>query len=169
LIELTVDGKNFREDELLNKEVIKLIVNKHTNYYSLSKINAVLRHKKIKDMEIDGIIILKHRTVIRLFGIELKEYNIVDVIRQAIVRRRFFHYFYIITRFPRHTIGELMKEVVSGKNNYYLKHFKVLFKYKIGWIAYEKKYPPMFLLPSFFKKPVYKINFIRNLNNKIIR
>ena len=160
--EVKLDNKDFLEDSLLNKHTIRLIENYHGGRAKL-----ILRHKKVGNYEVDGIIVLELYSCKRLIGVELKEYNFIDVIDQAIERRKDFHYFYIITRFPVHFLGDIVKSlIVSGSDSTYWDKFKRLFENKIGWIFYNDGFPPLMFLPSFYNKGKEIKGYIKNLLNK---
>jgi len=167
--EFNLDGKEYLEDSLLNKKTIELIRDVHSSWLSLPEVEVVLRHKKVNGMEVDGIIILKHKTLRRFVGVELKEYNIVDAITQAKERRKFFNYFYIITRFPRKSLGSIIRDILFYEEPYYRPKFFELYENKIGWIVYDEKYPPLLMFPSFFIKVDFKnLTFIKNLKGSVV-
>ena len=170
-LDLKLDKKDFLEDSLLNKETIKLIIDEHSSWYSVPKVELVLRHKVINGKEVDGLVLLKFQRCRRLVGVELKEWNIGDCISQAVERRKLFNYSYIITRFPRHSLGSIIRDILNSENGTYGQYFQELFKYKIGWIVYDKKYPPLLMFPSFFLKEgldLTNLTFIKNLKNKVV-
>jgi len=167
-LDLKTDKKDFLEDSLLNEETIKLIKNEHSSWYSAPEVELVLRHKRIDGKEVDGLVVLKYKDCRRLVGVELKEWNITECISQAAERRYLANYFYIITRFPRHSLGSIIKDILNSKNGTYGQYFQKLFKHKIGWIVYDERYPPLLMFPSFFIKTDFNLSFVKNLKNEVV-
>ena len=163
--EVKFDKKDYIEDSLLNEKTLEFIRVQHEHYWGSANIELITRHKKINKYEVDVAIVLKLKSYRRLIGIELKEYNFIDVISQAIERRPYFHYLYIITRPPRRTMGFWIKDLISGKQNADLDKLKKLFKNKIGWICVDEYKGTFLLLPSFFQK--CDVKYLLDLNGHL--
>jgi len=139
--EVRMDKKVFLEDSLLTKEAIEIIEKYHGG-----KVEKIKRHLKVLGMEVDAEITIKFKTTSRKIGIELKESNLTQAIEQAIARRKFFDYFYIITKEHRALLGTYVLLASEGNEI-----FKKFFENKIGWIGkFEKGY--FLLYPSRFLK-----------------
>ncbi|MHA1835282.1 MAG: hypothetical protein ACTSV7_15005 [Candidatus Baldrarchaeia archaeon] len=165
--ELKFDKKDFMEDSLLNNETLEFIEALHSRGWTTAKIEFIARHKKVNGLEIDAVLVLKLNTCRRLIGLELKEYNFFEAIGQAIERRPYFHYFYLITRFPRSFLGFVLKEVIEkDENAWNFQRLKKLFPNKIGWICYDKRKGPFLFMPSFFQK--CDVKYLLNLNKEIV-
>jgi len=141
-VERQYDKKLFLEDGLLNSESVELI-----RRYHGGEVEIVKRHVRVVGKEVDAEIILKMKTVRRRVGIELKEYSLNQAIPQAIERRKFFHYFYIITRINKAFFGDFLYEA-SYKRGY----FPEMFEHKIGWIGFIERVGFIMLYPSKFMK-----------------
>ena len=141
-VETQKDKKIFIEDGLLSNDTVELI-----RKYHGGKVERVVRHVKVCGKEVDGEIVLKMRTVKRRIGVELKEWNLSQAISQAIERRKFFHYFYIITRINKTFFGDYVYQAIRGEP-----FFKKMFENKIGWIGYSDRIGFIMLFPSKFMK-----------------
>lgn len=168
MLDLKADKKDFMEDSLLNEETVKLIKYEHSSWYSTPEVELVLRHKIIDGKEMDGLIVLKYQNCRRLVGVELKEWNVTECISQAVKRRYLANYFYIITRFPRHSLGSIIKDILNSKNGTYGQYFQQLFQHKIGWIVYDERYPPLLMFPSFLINTEKEWKIVKNLKNEIV-
>jgi len=91
-------NREIREDELLNENTLKLIQEIH------GQIVKVEKHFKVGGMEVDAIIHCRKSRTKRV-GVELKESDINKALEQAIKRRNYFNYFYIILGSDRRLIG----------------------------------------------------------------
>lgn len=125
-------GREVQEDSLLNEDVLRLI----SRYYG--SIFKIVKHSKVNGKEIDAIVYCTTTSLkiprflgIRTVGIELKETHLVKVVEQAIERRPFFDYFYVVTgatdrkhRYIGWDIEKLYRENLLGK----------MLDKKIGWI-----------------------------------
>jgi len=168
-MELKLDRKDFLEDSLLNEKTVELIKNEHSSWCSVPEVKLILRHKIIDGKELDGLIVFEYKNCKRLVGVELKEWNITECIYQAVERRHLANYFYIITHFPRHSLGSIIKDILNSKNGTYGNYFQQLFEHKIGWIVYDEQYPPLLMFPSFFiKVGSLNLSFVKNLKNEIV-
>ena len=87
------DNLIYFEDALLTRQIVYTIEEKHNLY-----VNKIFRHVFINGYEIDALAICKTREdkFERWIGFELKENSLDKAIHQAILRRRFFNYFYIV-------------------------------------------------------------------------
>jgi hypothetical protein len=92
------EGREVQEDKLLNPKVLELIETIH------GKIEKIEKHFKVGGMEVDAIIYSKKSRTKRI-GVELKELDINKALEQAIARRSYFNYFYIILGSDRRLIG----------------------------------------------------------------
>ena len=131
-------GREVKEDSLLNEKVLNFIEELH------GEIVKVERHFRVGGMEIDAILYCKKRKVRRI-GIELKDFAIKKAVEQAIARRMYFNYFYIITKSYRRLIGYDIR---------YLHYSNLLGKFfqnKIGIIAVNNG-EPFLLYPSNYMK-----------------
>jgi hypothetical protein len=90
--------REIREDGLLNLSTLELIEKIH------GKIEKIERHFKVGSMEIDAIIYCRKSRVKRI-GLELKEFDINKALEQAIERRKYFNYFYIVLESDKRLIG----------------------------------------------------------------
>jgi len=88
------DNAEYYEDSLLTDKVIELI-EKHHNF----NIHLVELHKREHGFEVDAVIwaSTRERKLERYVGIELKDYDLYKAIEQAVERRQYYHYFYIVT------------------------------------------------------------------------
>ena len=75
---------------------------------------------------------------------------------------------HIITRFPRHSLGSIIKDILNSKNGTYGQYFQQLFQHKIGWIVYDERYPPLLMFPSFLIKTEKEWKIVKNLKNEIV-
>jgi hypothetical protein len=92
------EGREIREDGLLNSSVLQLIEKIH------GKIEKIERHFEVGGMEIDAILYCKKKRV-KTIGLELKEFDINKALAQAVERRKYFNYFYIVLESDRRLIG----------------------------------------------------------------
>ena len=132
------DGRKVIEDDLLNENVLSLIERLH------GKIERIDKHYKVDGMEVDAIILCK-RVKERLIGIELKEYDFFKVIQQAVQRRRYFNYFYVVTR-GGNIIGQTMRCL------YRMGLLSELFEHGIGWIVVNQEGQAWYLFASTYLK-----------------
>lgn len=89
-------GIIFNEDYYLDEEVIKIIEEHHD-----LKFMTLTRHVRMFGLEIDAVAIFETpRHFTRSVGFELKENDLPKAIIQALVRRPYFHYFYIVIPWP---------------------------------------------------------------------
>ena len=146
--ELTFDKEIINQEErLYTEEIENLILEHHENYEIVER---KLRYKidgKV-NLETDVVLIVKttNTGVKRAIGIELKENDILKAISQAMERREYFHYFYVV----------LNMRVSTIVNWIFLDHnlYSAIKNYSIGLIsAYEKT----MVLPSKFFN-VYKLH-----------
>lgn len=83
------EGREVREDELLNENVLKLLEELHGKIIKLEK------HYKVCGKEVDAIIYCQ-KSRVKTVGLELKEFDLLKAVEQAVERRNFFNYFYIV-------------------------------------------------------------------------
>jgi hypothetical protein len=126
------------EDSLLNENVLKFIEELH------GKIIKIERHFYVAGMEVDAILYCK-KSRTRRIGIELKDFDIKKAMEQAIERRSYFNYFYIITKSYRRLIGYDIRYL------HYSNLLDKFFQNKIGIIAVNNN-EPFLLYPSNFIK-----------------
>lgn len=133
--------RKVNEDTLLDEKILKLLSRIHGSVY------RIIRHSRINGKEIDAIVYCKttEARLSRYIGIELKEYDLKSVVEQAIERRSFFDYFYIVTaEYSSHyaylgrDIKMLYKQKLLGK----------MIEMGIGWIL--KFDDPIIIFPSSF-------------------
>ena len=86
--------KHYQEDELLTPEVIELIEALHG-----VRVEKIVWHAVIQGLECDAILYAwtRKKKRFKTIGIELKEHDFTKVLHQALARRSFFHYTYIVT------------------------------------------------------------------------
>lgn len=100
------DNKIFLEDALLTKKIIYTISLLH----SLTVYN-IYRHIRIGGYEVDALAICKTPDKYeRWVGFELKDSAIDKAITQAVLRRKYFDYFYVVIDRSTHT---LVKYIIS--------------------------------------------------------
>jgi hypothetical protein len=135
--------KEFKEDSLLSKSVLWLIGQLH------GSITSVKRHVEVGEdgLEVDAVVLAK-RSRYRVIGVELKAFDVLKAVQQAVARRPFFHYFYIV-------IGEHSAQRYLG---YYIdslyRHggLQLLMEHGIGWIMVDLIGNPWLIFPSRFMK-----------------
>jgi hypothetical protein len=135
------------EDSLLNENVLKFIEELH------GKIIKIERHFQIAGMEVDAIIYCR-KSKIRRVGIELKDFDIKKAIEQAIERRSYFNYFYIITKSYRRLIGYDIRYL------HYSNLLDKFFQNKIGIIVVNNNEPFLLYPSNFIKVGLEKIGII---------
>jgi hypothetical protein len=157
------EGKTIYEDKLLNKHTISFIENLHN-----CEVVKILRHFYVKDKEIDVILYCRtlNKGLIRKIGIELKEVDLEKAVVQAVERRDFFNYFYIITN-AYFYIGEAFRKLVLSSPNL-LKEMITKSVGMISVIEYENGKNECFLiLPSKFKRDAVEIETDRKIKEFI--
>ncbi|KAA0006373.1 MAG: hypothetical protein FE045_03305, partial [Thermoplasmata archaeon] len=87
------DNRIFFEDALLTRKILWAIENFHQLH-----VNRIYRHVKINGLETDAVAVCQtaEDRYERWVGFELKENAIEKAIQQAIARRKYFDYFYIV-------------------------------------------------------------------------
>jgi len=134
-------NRNVIEDALLNDNVLKIIKDLHGEIYKIKK------HYEVGGAEVDAILLCKRVKGYKYIGIELKQSDLKKALIQAVLRRIYFHYFYIVSElYNPHTY--------FGYEVEYLHKYKLLdrFKeYKIGWISTYKN-QAFLIFPSFYSK-----------------
>ena len=87
------DNNLYFEDALLTRQVIWVLERKHDFH-----VEKLYRHVKINSFEIDAVAIVKTsiERYERWVGFELKETAIDKAVGQALDRREFFDYFYVV-------------------------------------------------------------------------
>jgi histidinol phosphatase-like enzyme len=131
-------GRRVIEDELLNQSVLALIEKLH------GKVERIVKHCKVDGMEVDAILFCR-KVRERRIGVELKEYDYFRVIQQAVQRRRYFNYFYIITR-GSELIGDSLRDL------YRIGFLQSLFDRGIGWIIVDRDNKAWLLFSSTYLK-----------------
>jgi len=88
------DKANYGEDSLLTDKVIE-VIEFHHNF----DIQFIELHKRENGFEVDAVIwaLTKEKNLERCIGIELKDRDLYKAIEQAVERRQYYHYFYIVT------------------------------------------------------------------------
>jgi hypothetical protein len=130
----------FKEDSLLNENVLKLLESFHGG------VVGVYRHVEVGEerLEVDAVVLTK-RSRYRVIGVELKVSDVLKAVRQAVARRPFFHYFYIVS-------GEY--STVHGVLGYFIdmlyQHgvLQYLSEHGIGWIMLDWGGTPWLIYPS---------------------
>lgn len=116
-----IDNQHYLEDALLTWKILDVIRASHD-----LDVEKVFRHCKIAGMEIDAVAVC--RTLgdreDRWIGFELKESDIQKAFKQAISRRTYFDYFYIILDLETRSIV-----------NFILAKKEAVEKYKIGFVS----------------------------------
>jgi len=133
-------GWEFKEDSLLNENVLKLLESFHGG------IVGVYRHIEVGEerLEVDAVILAK-RSRYRVIGVELKATDVLKAVHQAVARRPFFHYFYIVS-------GEY--STVHGVLGHFIdmlyQHgvLQYLSEHGIGWIMLDWSGNPWLIYPS---------------------
>jgi len=153
MVEIRNKWKNriVEEDKLFNENVLKIIENLH------GKIFKVERHYKVANLETDIILLCKRIRGYKSVGIELKVSDTLKAIEQAIARRKYFNYFYIVSDVynPYSYLGYEIE---------YLFKYQALDKlkeYYIGWIISNFEGQAYLIFPSFyfnagFRNTLYK-------------
>jgi hypothetical protein len=140
---MTVWSRVCREDLLLSSSVLDLISSIH------GEIVRVDRHVCVnRGLEVDAVIVTR-RVRERLIGVELKEVDILKAVKQAVARRPFFHYFYIVNTYytTRHrALGHFIETLY--RNNL----LGEIFRHKIGWILVDKSGEAHLIYPSRYSK-----------------
>jgi hypothetical protein len=157
------DGRKIDEDRLLNKDVIDFIEDIHD-----CEVVKILRHFYVKDKEIDAILYCRtlNKGLMRKIGIELKEVDLEKAVVQAVERRDFFNYFYIITN-AYFYIGEAFRKLVLNSPDL-LKEMITKSVGMISVIEYENGKKECFLiLPSKFKRDTVEIETDRKIKEFI--
>jgi len=129
----------FKEDHLLNEGVLRLMEHFH------GRIVSVHRHIEVGEdkLEVDAVVLAK-RSHYRIIGVELKSTDVLKAVQQSVVRRPFFHYFYIVS-------GEHSAQRYLG---YYIdslyRHGKLhlLLEHGVGWIMLDLSGNPWLIYPS---------------------
>jgi hypothetical protein len=138
--------RDIMEDKLLNNSNVQEIIEELHG-----EILKIFRHFFIYDMEVDAILFCKKTRDIRRIGIELKEMDLVKAVSQAILRRNYFNYFYIILRTNAKYIGYRFRGL------YKFNLLKDFFDRKIGLIVVDWSDNAFLLFPSHFNKFAKKI------------
>ena len=135
-----------QEEKLYTKEIEDLILKHHENY---EVINRKLRYKIEGKMNLETDVILVVKTINnikRTIGIELKETDMSKAISQAIERREYFHYFYVILNLK---VSTIVNEILLDYNLY-----SAIKNYGIGLVSASEK---TMIIPSKFFN-VYKLH-----------
>jgi len=122
----------FREDLLLYskwvREIIALHFSEHGSLFMLGSdelqrnpVRVDTHVRMINNVEVDVVITNGKRSV----GVELKESDYDKAIRQAIIRRPFFDYMYVVLDMSVHSILEILRR----------KRYSEVFDYGIGFIS----------------------------------
>jgi hypothetical protein len=146
------------EDALLNDKVLEIIKELHGEIFKIRK------HYEIAGMETDVILLCKRERGYKSIGIELKQSDLLTAVGQAMERRQYFNYFYVISESykPNVYIGYEI-EWLSKFNS--LSNLK---KYKIGWIVSNFNNQAWLIYPSRyinvgFKNVLFKLNEENNI------
>jgi len=88
--------KEYIENKYYDKDIENLILNQHNLSLIKKERNVIIIEHKL-DTETDVILYCKTEFGRkRKIGIELKETDFIKAVHQALVRREFFNYFYIV-------------------------------------------------------------------------
>ena len=130
----------FKEDSLLNENVLKLLESFHGG------IVGVYRHVEVGEerLEVDAVILAK-RSRYRVIGVELKATDVLKAVHQAVARRPFFHYFYIVSGEYSTVHGVLGHFIDTLYQHGVLRY---LSEHGIGWIMLDRSGNPWLIYPS---------------------
>ena len=128
-----IDNKYYFEDALLTWKILETIKACHD-----LEIRRVYRHAMVAGFEVDAVAICKTSGgKERWIGFELKEADFPKAFAQALLRRDFFDYFYVVIDLP-------VREVV----NWILNHCKK----GVEGIGFVSAYDDIIVLASKFKR-----------------
>jgi len=156
------EGRTIYEDSLLNKDTVSFIEKLHN-----CEVVKILKHFYVKDKEIDAILYCKtlNKGLIRKIGIELKEIDLEKAVVQAVERRDFFNYFYIITK-AYFYVGEVFRKLVLNSPNL-LREMVTKSVGIISVVEYDGKNECFLILPSKFKRDAVEIETDRKIKEFI--
>ena len=118
--EIKEDNNLYFEDALLTRNIMWVIESKHN-----LKVSKLYRHVKIDSYEVDALAITETPEHIeRWIGFELKDNSIDKATLQAMLRRKYFDYFYVVINL---SVSSIVKYLF-----YYPKPIK---EYKIGYVS----------------------------------
>ena len=133
----------FKEDHLLNEGVLGLIEQLH------GSIISVRRHIGVgeDELEVDAVVLTK-RSRYRVIGVELKATDVLRAVQQAVTRRPFFHYFYIVS--GEHSVQRYLGYYIDSL--YRHGGLQLLLEHGVGWIMLDLSGNPWLIFPSRFMK-----------------
>ena len=117
------DNRIFFEDALLTRGILYVISKCHD-----LEIEKIYRHVMVNGMEVDAVAICKtyEDRYERWVGFELKENALDKAMDQAMLRRDYFDYFYVVIDL---SVASIVGNIIRG---YFLDHIK---NHKIGIIS----------------------------------
>ena len=140
--------KEYKENNLLTKDILDLIEETHNLEIKEVYKNVLVKFNNLKPIEFDVLVIAKTPTgQERVISIELKESDVSKVIEQAIVRRDFVDYSYVVLDTSIKLLVEYLLYVWAD----YVK------EYKIGFFTDNT----LLLQSKYIKK---KVKIIKELN-----
>jgi len=139
--------KSYEENKYYTKEMEDLILEEHNLSLVKREKNIVIVEHKL-NTETDVILYCKTEFGRkRKIGIELKENDLTKAMHQAMVRRQFFNYFYIIINMP-------VKFIVD----WIINDYNLLSALKVGGIGIISYYDNMIIKSSKFFKYIFNLN-----------
>jgi len=123
--------RDILENKLWNDEMRILILNAHGLNLVSEKRNVILTNKMETETDVVLIGETKERKLKRKVGIELKEHDFAKAISQAVRRRKYFNYFYVILGM---SAGDILNQILNDYNIYEAIRVK-----GIGLISFEDK------------------------------
>jgi hypothetical protein len=133
------EGREVKEDALLELESVRALIEALHG-----RITRVFKHFRVGGMEVDAILHCARRAV-RTVGLELKELDLERAARQALERRPYFNYFYVVARTNVREIGYPLRRL------HRLGLLGRLFEGGVGLIAVDGSSSAYLLLSSKFR------------------
>jgi hypothetical protein len=134
------EGREVKEDALLELESVRALIEALHG-----RITRVFKHFRVGGMEVDAILHCARRAV-RTVGLELKELDLERAARQALERRPYFNYFYVVARTNAREVGYPLRRL------YRVGLLGRLFDEGVGVIAVDGSSSAYLLLSSKFKR-----------------
>jgi len=109
-----IDNRVYLEDALLTWKVLDVVYRCHE-----LKIERVLRHVRVAGFEVDAVAEAHtlDKEIRRLVGFELKDSDFYKAFNQAVERREYFDYFYVVIDLTTRTIVEYLLDLGREKLN----------------------------------------------------
>ena len=134
------------EEKIYTEKVEKTIIGQHNVEVISRKLRYKINDKPKLETDLILIVLTPERKIKRTIGIELKETDFTKAIVQAVNRREYFNWFYIVIDLHPKSIVEW---IFRDRNIY-----SVIKEYGIGIVT---TYPEVMLLPSKFYN-VFKLS-----------